>query len=164
MDNSYDNVDISKIMDDMEPFEFRIQKGQDFSVYTLPLTKMNEQYLLIKQIDKKHNGSIHYYIIESGIQVVGRFDIGYDLSSAGITYHIIDKFQNRGIGQTTLNFVVDDLFEQYKVEKIIILPINDRSKNIALKSGFSKRTERIYELNILEYLKSKLKENDLDER
>lgn len=47
------------------------------------------------------------------------------------------------------------------VERIIILPINDRSKNIALKSGFSKKTERIYELNMSEYLKSKSEENEL---
>lgn len=164
MNNSDDNMDISKIIDDMEPFEFRIKKGQDFSVYTLPLTKMNEQYLLIKQVDKQRNSSVHYYIIDDGTKVIGRFDIGYDLSTAGITYHIIDEFQNKGIGQIVLSFVVDNLFEEYKVERLIILPINDRSKNIALKSGFSKKTERIYELNMSEYLKSKSEENELDER
>lgn len=164
MDNSDNNIDISRIIDDMKPFEFRIQKDQDFSVHILPLTKRNEQYLLIKQMDKKHNDSLHYYIIDNGIQVVGRFDIGYDLSFAGITYHITDEFQNKGIGQITLSFVVDNLFEEYKVEKIIILPINDRSRNIALKNGFSKRTERIYELSIVEYQRLKSRENELEER
>ena len=38
------NIDISRIVDDMKPEELRIKKEQDFSVHTLPLTKMNEQY------------------------------------------------------------------------------------------------------------------------
>lgn len=79
MNNSDDNMDLSKIIDDMEPFEFRIKKGQNFSVYTLPLAKMNEQYLLIKQIDKQENSRVHYYIIYDATKVIGRFDIGYDL-------------------------------------------------------------------------------------
>ncbi len=45
------------------------------------------------------------YIIDDGTKVIGRFDIGYDLSTTGITYHIIDKFQNKGIGQTVLRFM-----------------------------------------------------------
>ena len=112
---------------------------------------MNESYLLIKQIDKRYD-NIHYYIVNNNMtKVIGRFDVGCR-STAGITYHIIDEYQNRGIGQTALNFVVGDLFKNYKVEEIWILAINDISKNIALKSGFSKKRERLYKLSISECL------------
>lgn len=57
MSNSNYNIDISKIIDDMELFEIRIKRNQDFLSYTLPLTKMNESYLLIKQIDKHYNNT-----------------------------------------------------------------------------------------------------------
>lgn len=47
MYNIDNNIDISMIIDDMKRFEFRIQKGREFSVHTLPLIKNNEQYLLL---------------------------------------------------------------------------------------------------------------------
>ena len=105
-------------------------------------------YSLIKQ-ENSEKEEIHYYIVDNGEKVIGRFDIGYDLEdkTAGITYHLIEQFQNRGIGQTALKSVVDDIFNGLPVGRIIILPINDRSVAIAVKSGFQKRAERVFQLN-----------------
>lgn len=144
-------LNTSKISDNMEPREFRFNKNKTFIKYTLPLTKYNEQYHLAKQYNQKYN-AIHYYIINNEFRVIGRFDISGNLKRYGITYHIIDEFQNRGIGQTVLRFVVDDIFSN-NIEKIIILPINERSAWIASKIGFIPRTKRIYELNLLDYQK-----------
>ncbi len=148
MDNNKDNINLSKIIDEMTPFEFRLNKTQNFSAYTLPRTKFNELYSLIKQ-ENSEKDEIHYYIVDNGEKVIGRFDIGYDLEdeTAGITYHLIEQFQNRGIGQTALKSIVDDIFNGLPVGRIIILPINDRSVAIAVKSGFQKRTERVFQLN-----------------
>ena len=148
MDNSRDNIDLSEIIDEMKPIEFRINKAQNFSTSTLPKTKFNEEYFTIKQISEKKE-EIHYYIVSDGKRVIGRFDIEYDLEdeTAGITYHLIEQFQNRGIGQIALKSVVDDIFNRLPVGRIIILPINDRSRAIAMKSGFLKRSERVFQLN-----------------
>ena len=53
MDNSRDNIDLSEIIDEMKPIEFRINKAQNFSTSTLPKTKFNEEYFTIKQINEK---------------------------------------------------------------------------------------------------------------
>ena len=163
MDNS-NNVDITRITDSMKPPEFRIQKLQDFFAYTLPLTKNNEQYLMIEQIDKRQSNTIHYYVIDDGITVIGRFDIGYSELDYGITYHIVDEFQNRGIGQIALKFVVGQLFNKYGATRIRILAINDRSRSIAQKSGFRRKTEKLYELSATEFQRDRSKENELEER
>ena len=146
-------IDSSKIMDNMKTYEFRFQKKQNFSEYILPLTKNNEQYLLIKQKDNQYN-FIHYYIIANRTQVIGRFDIGVNTKSCGITYHIIEEFQNRGIGQTVLGFVVEDIFNNHNVDRIIILPINERSVAIASKIGFTPKSQGAYELKSLDYQNS----------
>lgn len=148
MDNSRDNIDLSEIIDEMKPIEFRINKAQNFSTSTLPKTKFDEEYFTIKQINEKKE-EIHYYIISDGKRVIGRFDIGYDLEDeiAGITYHLIEQFQNRGIGQIALKSVVDDIFNRLPVGRIIILPINVRGRAIAKKSGFLKRPKIGFELN-----------------
>lgn len=140
-----------KIIDNMNPPNFQFNKNNDFIEFLLPLTKYKEQYLMVKQKDKKYN-SIHYYIISSGYQVIGRFDISDNLENetCGITYHIIDEFQNRGIGQTVLGVVVNDIFS-HQVNLIKILPINEKSAHIAEKNGFTPRSKRIYELNSLDY-------------
>ncbi len=161
------NIDASKLIDNMKPFEFRLKKDDNFLVHTLPLTKNKEQYLMLEQLDKRQIDTLHYYIVNSGTTVIGRFDIGWDESSYGITYHIVDEFQNRGIGQTALKFVVGELFNKYNASRIIIAAINDRSRSIALKSGFHKmdeKTERIYELSSAGFQRTKSKKSDLDER
>ena len=147
MDNGRDNIDLSRIIDEMEPIEFRINQTQDFFTYTLPKTKYNEQYFVIKQINEEKE-KIHYYIVSDGRKVIGRFDIGYNLDdgTAGITYHLIEQFQNRGIGQNALKSIVDDIFNLLPVSRIIILPINDKSIAIAMKNGFQKRAERVFQL------------------
>lgn len=150
-------IDSSKIIDNMEPIEFRFQKKKEFTKFILPLTKYNEQYFLAKQWDEKYS-ALHYYIISDGFLVIGRFDVGGDLESMGVTYHIIDEFQNRGIGQMVLGVVVNDIFS-HNVGRIIILPINERSASIALKTGFTPRTERIYELKLLDYQKQQSSDN-----
>lgn len=162
MDNS--NIDILRVSDNMGPPEFCIQKRQDFSAHTLQPTKNNEQYLMIEQVDKRQSNTIHYYIIGNETTVIGRFDIGYTELDYGITYHIVDEFQNRGIGQTALRFVVDELFNKYNAIRIRILAVNDRSRSIALKSGFRKKTETLYELSSAEYQRDRIKESDLGER
>lgn len=157
-------LDRTKIIDNMNPLEFRFNKNNDFIEFLLPLTKYKEQYLLVKQKDKKYN-SIHYYIISSSrYQVIGRFDISDYLENeiCGITYHIIDEFQNRGIGQTVLGVVVNDIFS-HQVNLIRILPINEKSAHIAEKIGFTPRSKRIYELNSLDYqeIQSNCKKNSI---
>ena len=144
------DIDISRITDEMEPYEFRINKNKDFSAYTLK-TKLNELYSLIKQEDIE-KCSIHYYVVSNGIEVVGRFNISYLLKngSAGIAYHIVDEFQNRGIGQTVLRFVIGDIFKSLTlINRITIVAITERSKAIATKNGFSLKnpsTKRIFQL------------------
>lgn len=82
--------------------------------------------------------------------MIGRFDIGKEIELCGITYHIIDKFQDRGIGQLVLRFVIDDLFSE-NTDRIRILPTNEKSAYIAQKNGFIKKTSGIYELKALDY-------------
>lgn len=164
MDNSDNNIDISRITDNMKPPKFRIQKWQDFSVHTLPLTKNNEQYLMIEQVDKQQSDTMHYYVVDNGTTVIGRFDISWYELNYGITYHIVDEFQNRGIGQTALKFVVDELFNKYSAVRIRILAVNDRSRNIALKSGFRQKTEKLYELSFTEFQREKSKDDGLEDR
>lgn len=164
MDNSDNNIDISRITDNMKPPKFRIQKWQDFSAHTLPLTKNNEQYLMIEQVDKQQSDTMHYYVVDNGTTVIGRFDISWYELNYGITYHIVDEFQNRGIGQTALKFVVDELFNKYSAVRIRILAVNDRSRNIALKSGFRQKTEKLYELSFTEFQREKSKDDGLEDR
>ena len=167
MDNSSDNIDLSRIIDEMIPVEMRINKTQDFSTYILPKTKFNEEYFVIKQINEEKE-AIHYYIVSDGKNVVGRFDIGYDLEdeTAGITYHLIEQFQNRGIGQTALRSIVDDIFNGLPVGSIIILPINDKSRVIAIKNGFLKKSERVFQLNRERWieLQKDMNKSERDER
>lgn len=164
MDDSDNNIDISRITDNMKPPKFRIQKWQDFSAHTLPLTKNNEQYLMIEQVDKRQSDTMHYYVVDNGTTVIGRFDIGWYELNYGITYHIVDEFQNRGIGQTALKFVVDELFNKYSAVRICILAVNDRSRSIALKSGFRQKTEKLYELSSTEFQREKSKDDGLEDR
>ena len=169
MDNSSDNIDLSGIIDEMKPFEFRINKAQDFSTYTLPKTKFNEEYFVIKQINEEQS-EIHYYVVSEGKRVIGRFDIGYDLEdeTAGITYHLIEQFQNRGIGQTALKSIVDDIFNGLIVGRIIILPINERSRAIATKNGFQRKlgSQRIFQLDRERWveLQKGMNKSELEER
>lgn len=154
-----DLIDLSKVVDNMQPSEFRFKNNKSSEIRILPLTKYEEQYILIKQIafetyeEENDFLSIKYYII-SGEEVIGRFDIGSSDKRCGISYHIVPSFQNKGIGKMVLSYVVDDLFATLDIEKIIILPINDRSRAIASKCGFIKKADRIYELTSLDYHKS----------
>lgn len=155
-------IEPNNIIDNMKPFEFRFNKNKEFIEDFLPLTKYNEQYIIVRQYGKDHgnvyniedstNGTLnyHYYIINSKSQVIGRFDVNGDMKSCGFTYHIIEEFQNRGIGQTSLRFIVNNIFEQ-GVNKIIIIAINERSAAIALKMGFIQKSERVFELRSLDY-------------
>lgn len=155
-------IEPNNIVDNMKPYEFRFNKNKKFIEDILPLTKFNEQYIIVRQDGKDHehiyeiedstNSTLdyHYYIINSKSQVVGRFDVCGDMESCGFTYHIIEEFQNRGIGQTTLCFIVNNIFEQ-GVNRIIILAVNERSAAIALKMGFIQKSERIFELRSLDY-------------
>jgi len=154
----------NNIIDNMMPLEFRFNKNKEFIEDFLPLTKYNEQYIIIRQYGKNHgyiydieddtNQTIHYhyYIINSNFQVIGRFDISGDSESCGFTYHIIEEFQNRGIGQTALSFIVNKIFEQ-GINKIRILAINERSAAIALKIGFTQKSAKVFELERLDYQK-----------
>lgn len=148
-------IDAKKVIDTMHPLEFRFRKWGTFSEFILPLMKYNEQYLLLKQFDEKYS-SLHYYIITLSnclYEVVGRFDVSRDCSDrCGITYHILNPFQNRGIGQMALHFVVDDLFSE-NIDRIILWPTNERSCYIAQKNGFKKRegNRGIYELSVMDY-------------
>ncbi len=155
-------IDPNNIVDDMKPIEFRFKKNKEFVEDVLPLTKYNEQYIIVRQYGKDHGyiydiedytNSIlhyHYYIINSKFQVIGRFDIHGDIKSCGFTYHIIEEFQNRGIGQTALNFIINKIFEQ-GINKIVILAVNERSTDIALKTGFSQKSKRVFEMRNLDY-------------
>ncbi len=55
-------IDAKKVIDTMQPLEYRFRKWGTFSEFVLPLTKYNEQYFLLKQFDEKYS-SLHYYII-----------------------------------------------------------------------------------------------------
>lgn len=142
-------IDKERVIDMMDPPEFRFRKRGVFQVFVLPPTKYNEQYILLKQLDVKYK-SVHYYIINHVYEVIGRFDIGKDSKSCGITYHIIDKFQDRGIGQLVLRSVIDDLFSE-NVDRIRIWPTNEKSAHIAQKNGFIKNSRNIYELRAFDY-------------
>ena len=149
--------DPSKIIDTMGPIEYRFRKYCEFTEFILPLTKLNEQYYLIKQIDKKYN-SIHYYIITTESLVIGRFDASFlNLDCSGLTYRIVEEYQNRGIGQVALGTIINDLFGQ-NVNKIWINAINGRSAAIALKNGFTFVSKTLYELKLLDYNKNKEKQ------
>ena len=134
----------SDIIDHMDPYEFRFDRKKEFVESALPLTKCNEQYFVARQHDWKYE-CIHYYIIHEYSHVIGRFDVGTDLENCGITYHIVSKFQNRGIGQITLGVVVDDLFAQ-GFSNIRIIPINEKSAHIASKCGFVSQG-KVYQLS-----------------
>lgn len=155
-----DLIDLSKVVDNMEPYEYRFKNNRESEVMILPLTKYGQQYFLVKQCTFTSYGeendflSIKYYII-SGEEVIGRFDVGSSDKKCGITYHIVPSFQNKGIGQLVLRYVVADLFDTLDIEKIITLPINDRSRAIASKCGFDKKKEKVYELTSLAYHKTK---------
>lgn len=140
MDNS--SISLYEIIDERKGTgHFRINKTEDFSTYTMPKTKFNEEYLVIKQIDEKRS-DIHYYIVSDNKSVIGSFDVSYDLEDkvAGITYHLIEQFQNRGIGKITLKFVVDDIFNCLSIDRIKIAAINERSMAIAVKNGFQRKS------------------------
>ncbi len=84
---------------------------------------------------------------------MGRFDVSRNCSDrCGITYHICDQFQNRGIGQMVLRFVVDDLFSE-NINGVILWPTNERSCHIAQKNGFKKGegNQGVYELSLMDY-------------
>lgn len=146
----------------MKPYEYRFNKNKEFMEDILPLTKYNEQYIIVRQYGKGHgyiydveddtNPTLHYhyYIINSESQVIGRFDVCGNIESCGFTYHIIEEYQNRGIGQTALSFIVNKIFEQ-GVNKIIILVVNERSAAIAMKIGFSQKSKRVFEMWQLDY-------------
>lgn len=119
---------------------------------------------MIEQVDKQQSDTMHYYVVDNGTTVIGRFDISWYELNYGITYHIVDEFQNRGIGQTALKFVVDELFNKYSAVRIRILAVNDRSRNIALKSGFRQKTEKLYELSFTEFQREKSKDDGLEDR
>ena len=61
-------------------------------------------------------------------------------------------------------FVVGKLFNKYGATRIRILAINDRSRSIAQKSGFRRKTEKLYELSATEFQRDRSKENELEER
>lgn len=144
----------------MKPIEFRFKKNREFSEAILPATKYGEEYIVLRQrredelfdIDGElhANGKVYYYIIGDESQVIGRFGVSGDLNWCGITYHIVPEFQNRGIGQTALRFVVDEIFAN-GVERIIVLAVNDRSVAIASKVGFTQKSKRVFELKQLDY-------------
>ncbi len=144
-------IDPTKITDGMKPPEYRFNKYGEFLDFILPLTKNQEQYLLLKQQDKKQD-CIHYYILSTDSKVIGRFDIGGSEKERGITYHIVEEFQNRGIGQMVLKTVVDDLFSQ-NIERINILAVNERSVAIATKIGFVQKNKYQYVLSFIDYQK-----------
>lgn len=147
-------INPNNIIDNMEPFEFRFNKNKEFIEDILPYTKYNEQYIIVRQYGIKYDEQsfihYHYYIINNDSRVIGRFDVFGDLESCGITYHIIEKFQNRGIGQTALNFIVNQTFK-LGVNRIILLAVNERSSAIALKTGFTQKSEHIFEMLQLDY-------------
>lgn len=160
-------IDGSNLVDNMKPPEFRFNKWNDFSASVLPLTKNNEQYVMLEQLDKRQSNSLHYYIVSGGTTIIGRFDIGWNDLNYSVTYHIVEEFQNRGIGQTALKFVVGELFNKHNAAIIRLAAVNDRSRSIAIKSGFHKRneqTERIFELSSAEYQRTRNKDKTLDER
>lgn len=157
-------IDPTKIVDNMNPPEYRFKKCKEFSEAVLPATKYGEEYTVVRQIDESQEFIIddervisersHYYILSDDFRVIGRFDVHGDLETTGITYHIVEEFQNRGIGQTALKFVVDRIFEK-GVNRIVILAVNDRSAAIASKAGFTKRTQRTFEMRLIDYQQSK---------
>lgn len=144
-------IDPTKITDSMKPPEYRFNKYGEFLEFILPLTKHQEQYLLLKQQNKKQD-CIHYYILSTDSKVIGRFDIGGSEKERGITYHIVEEFQNRGIGQMVLKTVVDDLFSQ-NIARINILAVNERSIAIATKIGFTQKNKYQYVLSFIDYQK-----------
>ena len=155
-------INPNNITDNMSPWEYRFNKNKEFIEDILPLTKYDEQFVIVRQCGKDHgyiyegeddtNPMIdyHYYIINSESQVIGRFDVCGHMESCGFTYHIIEEFQNRGIGQIALGFIVNKIFEQ-GVNKIIILAVNERSAAIAMKIGFSQKSKRVFEMWQLDY-------------
>lgn len=163
-------IDINNITDNMKPFEFRFNKNIDYTEDVLPLTKCDESYIILRQYGKDHGYiyddgddikptiSYHYYIVNSDFNVIGRFDVYGSVESCGFTYHIIEEYQNRGIGQIALNFIVGKIFEQ-GVNRIVILAVNERSAAIAMKAGFSQKSKRAFEMCQLDY--QKLRESKL---
>lgn len=157
-------IDSTKIVDNMNPPEYRFKKHEGFSEAVLPVTKYGEEYTVIRQSDESQefiiddkrviSESSHYYILSDDFRVIGRFDVHGDLETTGITYHIVEEFQNRGIGQVALKYVVDRIFEK-GVNRIVILAVNDRSAAIASKAGFTKWTKRAYEMKLIDYQQSK---------
>lgn len=155
-------INPNNITDNMKPYEYRFSKNKEFIEDTLPLTKYNEQYIIVRQCGKDHgyiydveentNPTIHYhyYIINSESQVIGRFDVCGDVESCGFTYHIIEAFQNKGIGQTALSFIVNKIFTQ-GIGRIVILAVNGRSAAIALKTGFTQKSQKVFEMTQLDY-------------
>ena len=151
------DINPNMIVDNMEPWEFRFKKNVECSELYLPLTPNNEQYLLLKQ--SPDGWDTHYYVLNGSFLVIGRFDCCVKLKqqNCGISYHIIDEYQNRGIGQTVLSAVVQDLFDNYGVERLIVRPTsnNVRSVSIASKAGFVHMKGMIWELKSEDYYNSK---------
>ena len=50
--------------------------------------------------------------------------------------------------------MVEDIFNNHNVDRIIILPINEQSAAIASKIGFTPISQRVYELKLLDYQNS----------
>ncbi len=145
-------IEPAKIVDNMKPVEERFKKNKEFSEDILPVTKYDEQYIVIRQRDDRSQTSstIHYYITDNNFQIIGRFDASGDLEECGITYHIVEEFQNRGIGQAALGFVTNELFE-LGVRKVMILAVNERSCAIASKIGFKQKSRIFFEMSQLDY-------------
>lgn len=159
-------IEPDKVIDNMMPALFRFNKYGEFSEDILPATKLGEEYIIVRQSGKEKKYIVddeletyrndHYYIINDESQVIGRFDVGGNMDLCGITYHIVEEFQNRGIGQVALMFVVDDIFSR-GVGKIRILAEKKRSIAIASKVGFTQKSERLYEMKSTDY--QQLKQN-----
>lgn len=158
-------INPNRIADYMKPLEYRFNKYKEFTEDVLPLTKYDDAYIVVRQYGKDHGEiyvnvedpkytetrfSYHYYVINSESQVVGRFDVCGSVEHCGITYHIIEEFQNRGIGQAALGYIVDRIFER-GANRITILAVNERSVAIALKVGVVQKSKRVFEMRQVDY-------------
>jgi hypothetical protein len=65
-----------------------------------------------------------------------------------MNYHIVSRFQNRGIGQLVLAFVVRIFFRENR-DRILMCPTNERRASIAQKTGFVKKRVEFTNLSCL---------------
>ena len=118
-------------------------------------SKINRKLEYLLYIENgKIIGYINYYLMYEEIEIAN--------------FNVLDEFQNRGIGQTALKSIVDDIFNGLVVGRIIILPINERSRAIATKNGFQRKlgSQRIFQLNRERWveLQKGMNKNELKER